>query len=80
MGILVFPPVAYQYLFAADREIQQEEIIGYLKEGKAVISDRYFWSSVAYGIADREGMDYEDWENVSRRFQHFIYVSSICSS
>ena len=59
------PPVAYQYLFAADREIQQEEIIGYLKEGKAVISDRYFWSSVAYGIADREGMDYEDWENVS---------------
>lgn len=59
------PPVAYQYLFAADREIQQEEIIGYLKEGKTVISDRYFWSSVAYGIADREEMDYEDWENVS---------------
>lgn len=59
------PPVAYQYLFAADREIQQEEIIGYLKDGKTVISDRYFWSSVAYGIADREGLDYEDWENVS---------------
>lgn len=59
------PPVAYQYLFAADREIQQEEIIGYLKAGKTVISDRYFWSSVAYGIADREDMDYEDWENVS---------------
>ena len=59
------PPVAYQYLFAADREIQQQEIIKHLKEGKTVISDRYFWSSVAYGIADREGMDYENWENVS---------------
>lgn len=59
------PPVAYQYLFAADREIQQEEIISHLKEGKTVISDRYFWSSVAYGIADRQGLDYEDWENVS---------------
>ncbi|MEK7558888.1 MAG: dTMP kinase [Patescibacteria group bacterium] len=64
-GSSKIPPVAYQYLFAADREIQQEEIIGYLKEGKTVISDRYFWSSVAYGIADRQGMDYEDFENVS---------------
>ena len=59
------PPVAYQYLFAADREIQQQEIIKYLKDGKTVISDRYFWSSVAYGIADREGVDYENWEEVS---------------
>lgn len=64
-GSSKIPPVAYQYLFAADREIQQEEIINYLKAGKTVISDRYFWSSVAYGIADREGMDFEDWENVS---------------
>lgn len=59
------PPVAYQYLFASDREIQQQEIIKHLKSGKMVISDRYFWSSVAYGIADREDMDYENWENVS---------------
>lgn len=59
------PPVAYQYLFAADREIQQQEIIEHLKNGKNVISDRYFWSSVAYGIADRENMDFENWENVS---------------
>lgn len=59
------PPVAYQYLFASDREIQQQEIIKHLKAGKMVISDRYFWSSVAYGIADREDMDYENWENVS---------------
>lgn len=59
------PPAAYQYLFAADREIQQEKIIGYLKDGKTVISDRYFWSSVAYGIADRQDIDYENSNNVS---------------
>lgn len=59
------PPVAYQYLFAADREIQQVEIIGYLKKGKTVISDRYLWSSVAYGMADRQDLDYKDWENIT---------------
>lgn len=64
-GKVSLPPVAHQYLFAADREIQQQEIIEHLREGKTVISDRYLWSSVAYGIADREGTDYEDWEEVS---------------
>ena len=64
-GKTKIPPVAYQYLFAADREIQQQEIIELLKAGKTVISDRYMWSSVAYGIADREGLDYKNWENVS---------------
>ena len=59
------PPVSYQYLFAADRVIQQYQIIEKLKQGITVVCDRYFWSSVAYGIADREGTDYEDWEDVS---------------
>ncbi len=59
------PPVSYQYLFAADRVIQQYQIIEKLKQGITVICDRYFWSSVAYGIADREGTDYENWEEVS---------------
>jgi dTMP kinase len=59
------PPVSYQYLFAADRVIQQFDLIERLKKGETVISDRYFWSSVAYGIADREGTDYENWEEVS---------------
>lgn len=59
------PPVSYQYLFAADRVIQQQELIDHLKKGDTVICDRYFWSSVAYGIADREGTDYENWEEVS---------------
>jgi dTMP kinase len=59
------PPVSYQYLFAADRVIQQQELIDHLKRGETVICDRYFWSSVAYGIADREGTDFENWEEVS---------------
>jgi len=59
------PPVSYQYLFAADRAIQQREIIGLLKKGKTVISDRYLWSSVAYGIADRQDLDYKNWEEVT---------------
>jgi dTMP kinase len=59
------PPVSYQYLFAADRVIQQVDLIERLKRGETVISDRYFWSSVAYGIADREGTDYTTWEEVS---------------
>lgn len=59
------PPVSYQYLFAADRAIQQEQIINLLKKGKTVISDRYLWSSVAYGIADRQDMDYKNWEDVT---------------
>ena len=64
-GKTKIPPVAYQYLFAADRQIQQSEIENLLSKGKTVISDRYLWSSVAYGIADREGLDYKNWENVS---------------
>jgi len=59
------PPVSYQYLFAADRVIQQEQVSEHLRSGDTVISDRYFWSSVAYGIADRKGTDFENWEEVS---------------
>lgn len=51
-GNETIPPQAIQYLFAADRVVQQEEIIQKLKEGYAVVSDRYFWSSVAYGMTD----------------------------
>lgn len=58
-------PVSFQYMFAADRVMQQINIIKHLKKGDIVISDRYFWTSVAYGIADREGTDYEDWKEVS---------------
>lgn len=45
-----------QKLFAQDRkEHLQKKVIPALKEGKIVISDRYFFSSFAYGVAD--GLD-----------------------
>jgi dTMP kinase len=58
-------PIAYQYLFAADRVTQQAELIERLKKGETIICDRYIWTSVAYGIADRQSTDYRNWEEVS---------------
>lgn len=52
---LVVPPLSLQYLFCADRSIHQEEIEGYLKKGYVIVTDRYFWSAVAYGMADMHG-------------------------
>ena len=50
------PPVAFQYLFSADREMHHEElIVPSLKKGNMVLSDRCFWSAIPYGIMDREG-------------------------
>ena len=59
-GKIDLPLVSFQYLYSADRQIQQLEIIKHLKKGEIVISDRYYWSSVAYGIADKEGNNYQD--------------------
>lgn len=63
-GKVRIPPISLQYLFGADREIQQQEILERLKKGEIVISDRYFWSSVAYGAADIE-TDYDNFTNLS---------------
>lgn len=53
-GKTKIPPVAFQYLFSADREMHHEElVIPSLEKGKVVISDRCFWSSVPYGLLDR---------------------------
>ena len=47
-----------QKLFAEDRKAHLENtIIPALKQGKAVISDRYFFSTFAYGASD--GLDLE---------------------
>src|SRR3990167_4324310 len=55
-GKIKLPAVSIQYLFAADREVHQKELIEpSLKKGDVVISDRCFWSSVAYGILDKKG-------------------------
>lgn len=54
-GKTQIPPVAFQYLFSADREIHHEElVIPSLKAGKVVISDRCFWSAIPYGLLDRK--------------------------
>lgn len=64
-GKVEFTPVAFQYLFAADRVMHMEEVENLLKGGKIVVSDRYFWSAIAYGLADKKGMDFENSKEVS---------------
>ncbi|OGH05271.1 MAG: dTMP kinase [Candidatus Levybacteria bacterium RBG_16_35_11] len=54
------PSVAIQYLYSADREVQQIEIVERLKKGETVITDRYFWSAVPYGLADLKDASVED--------------------
>ncbi|MCL4354013.1 dTMP kinase [Patescibacteria group bacterium] len=54
-GEITIPRVAIQYLYCADRAVHQEEIVSKLKNGYIVVCDRYFWSAVAYGMADLEG-------------------------
>ena len=50
------PRVSLQYLIAADREVNLETIvIPALSQDKVVISDRSFWSSIPYGLADIDG-------------------------
>ncbi|XOB40488.1 MAG: dTMP kinase [Candidatus Nealsonbacteria bacterium] len=55
---LKIPPQELQELFVQDRKEHLEKtIIPALKQGKTVISDRYFLSSLAYGTS--EGLDLE---------------------
>ncbi|HSW96619.1 MAG TPA: dTMP kinase [Candidatus Saccharimonadales bacterium] len=56
-GEIHMPPVALQYLFNADRAVHQEQFIKQLEKGEYIITDRYFWSSVAYAIADLTEID-----------------------
>ncbi len=53
-GEIKVPPVALQYLFNADRAIHLEKIKQLLQDEYIVITDRYFWSSVAYATADMQ--------------------------
>lgn len=53
LGKVKMSPLAMQYLFTADRMLNQEEtIIPALKEGKCVIADRSFWSIIPYAVSD----------------------------
>lgn len=49
------PAISLQYLFCADRAVHQNIIVDLLKRNYIVITDRYFWSAVAYGISDMNG-------------------------
>jgi dTMP kinase len=53
-GEVKMNPVGFQYLFAADRVLNHEDVvIPALKKGEVVISDRSFWSALVYGILDK---------------------------
>jgi len=60
-------PMAVQLLFAADRSFHVENMIKpKLRQGYTVITDRYFFSTIAYGKASGLG---EDWlKEVNGRF------------
>jgi len=48
-------PVAFQYLFSADRQMHHQELIlPALADGKVVVSDRCFWSAIPYGLLDKD--------------------------
>jgi dTMP kinase len=57
---VMIPSAAIQYLYSADREVQQAELVEHLKNGEIVITDRYFWSSVPYGLADQKDLSIDD--------------------
>jgi len=54
-GEIKVPPLSLQYLFCADRGVHQVEIEKLLSKGYVIVTDRYFWSAVAYGISDLDG-------------------------
>lgn len=58
-GNMEINPLALQYLFNADRVMHMEKIEKLLEKGMIIVMDRYFWSSVAYGLADLE--EVTDW-------------------
>lgn len=52
-------PYALQYLFVADRTDHLEKfVMPALKVGKTVVTDRFFWSAIPYGVLDRGEDDY----------------------
>jgi dTMP kinase len=73
-GQTKIPPVAFQYLFSADREMHHEElVIPSLKAGKVVVSDRGFWSAIPYGLLDRKS------ELSENSMQYMLAAQSILS-
>ena len=53
-GRVKLPFSSFQDLYSAERVINHETVvIPALKEGKAILSHRCFWSAVAYGVFDK---------------------------
>ena len=59
-GEIKVPPVALQFLFSADRQVQQRDLLSKLKNENVIIMDRYFWSSIVYGISDLSGYNFDE--------------------
>lgn len=55
-GDMEVDPLALQYLFNADRVMHMKKIEALLEKGMVIVMDRYFWSSVAYALADLGGV------------------------
>lgn len=52
---IALPGVAFQYLYSADRSINQATIVKpALEKGETVLSHRSLWSVVPYGVMDRD--------------------------
>lgn len=61
-------PECLQLLFAADRAHHLEkEIVPLLEKGVIVVSDRYFFSTIAYG-----SLEIQDWQWLKDLNKHFI--------
>ncbi|MAH43022.1 dTMP kinase [archaeon] len=61
------PPLEFQKLYVKDREEHLEKIVEpALSKGKIVISDRYFFSTIAYGSID---LPVEDLEQLNSHFR-----------
>lgn len=56
----------FQMLYVKDREEHQEEIRKALDEGKVILGNRYFFSTIAYAAAG--GLDKEHFLGVNRKF------------
>lgn len=67
-GSLKVPPQTLQLLFAADRaQHLEEEILPALGKGVTVVSDRYLFSSLAYGSAS--GLDIDWLIAINKKFR-----------
>ncbi len=72
-GEFVINPLALQYLFNADRIMHMEKIEKLLQKGMVIVMDRYFWSAIAYAMADMEAIP--DWSMVAFSILSFYHQS-----